>query len=526
MIFNHRHSLGTQLNSLIGLVLLILAVLYSSIFYVLEQQRQAEMLSKTELLLRVLVEQRIEDLANDLFGHYQDSMQLTLQQMKSIDNLLKISTYSPDGRLFASTNQQEHDLFNSDTAKKWQEPLPLINIQTWQNYTVLRYLQPLDVIGERVGYVEIFYDLTLLQQQQNLSITFLIGLFIALTLTLSLLVNRALNKWVLMPLNQLRSAMQILANNQPVEVIQLKTNAELKDMSDSFNIMMAAVIHTRRLIERRVEERTAQLGQANHEIRLLNEQLHLENRRLGSELAVSRRLQSMLLPTDQELSNINTLTITGMMTPSQEVGGDYYDVFQTKDYLICGIGDVTGHGLESGVLAMMTQTAVKALFSRDDLSLMECLIAVNKTIFSNVQRLSTDRTLSLLLLAYDTKQHQLTFTGQHESVLWVKEGELICLDTIDLGFPVGLEEDISDFVNIYQCQLNPNDVIVLYTDGITEAENEQHEYYGLERLMTVVKENWHYSPLSLKQAILNDVWAFIGNHTLLDDITLLILKRV
>jgi serine phosphatase RsbU (regulator of sigma subunit) len=298
-------------------------------------------------------------------------------------------------------------------------------------------------------------------------------------------------------------------------------------MSDSFNTMANAVMLNRQMIEQQVTERTTQLHRANHEIRLLNDQLHLENRRLGSELAVSRRLQSMLLPSDEELMAFSVLDVVGMMTPSQEVGGDYYDVFQANECVIIGIGDVTGHGLESGVLAMMVQTAVRSLLTQSSLSLAECLIAVNQTVYFNAQRLHTDRTLSLALLAYHPETARLTITGQHESVLLVQNGALIELDTFDLGFPIGLEPDIRDYTQCHECQLALNDVVVLYTDGITEAEDTQHHYYGLDRLKAVVHAFWQQPAMAIKQAILKDVWEFIGEEQdLLDDITLVVLKRV
>jgi len=112
-----------------------------------------------------------------------------------------------------------------------------------------------------------------------------------------------------------------------------------------------------RTLEEKVEERTAQLAQANQEITELNEQLKEENLRMSRELEVSRQLQQMLLPKKEELQQIEGLDIVGFLEPADEVGGDYYDVLKCHGRVLIGIGDVTGHGLESGVLAIMAQTA-------------------------------------------------------------------------------------------------------------------------------------------------------------------------
>ena len=76
---------------------------------------------------------------------------------------------------------------------------------------------------------------------------------------------------------------------------------------------------------------------------------------------IDQRLQHMLLPTGEELQQIQALDIACYMEPSDEVGGDYYDVLQHNGQIKIGIGDVTGHGLESGVVMLMTQAIVRAL---------------------------------------------------------------------------------------------------------------------------------------------------------------------
>ncbi|HCA97976.1 MAG TPA: hypothetical protein DEP38_26245, partial [Cyanobacteria bacterium UBA9226] len=93
----------------------------------------------------------------------------------------------------------------------------------------------------------------------------------------------------------------------------------------------------------------------------LNEKLKAENIRLSAELEVTRKLQKMILPKQEELDAIEELEIAGFMEPADEIGGDYYDVFSENGRVKISIGDVTGHGLESGVVMLMTQTAVRTL---------------------------------------------------------------------------------------------------------------------------------------------------------------------
>ncbi len=254
------------------------------------------------------------------------------------------------------------------------------------------------------------------------------------------------------------------------------------------------------------------------------EKLKEENLRLSAEIEITRRLQQMILPKTDELKQIEGLDIAGFMEPATDVGGDYYDVLNQNGRVKIGIGDVTGHGLESGVVMIMVQTAIRTLMTQNEVDPLKFLAVINRTIFDNVERINSDKNLTLSLLDYE--DNCLRLSGQHESLIVVRKGgEIEIVDTIDLGFPVGLEEDISDFLGETEILLNPGDVVVLYTDGITEAEDPVGEMYGLERLCEIVSQNWEQSAQEIKTAVIDDVKQHIDTQTVYDDITLLVIKQ-
>ncbi len=249
-----------------------------------------------------------------------------------------------------------------------------------------------------------------------------------------------------------------------------------------------------------------------------------ENLRLATELEISNKLQKMLLPKEEELEAIKNLDIAGFMQPATEIGGDYYDVLQDENRVKIGIGDVTGHGLESGIVMLMIQTAVRTLLAHQETDATKFLNTLNKTIYDNVQRMNSEKNLTLTLLDYQGGIVRLS--GQHEEVIVVRnQGEIELIDTIDLGFPLGLEDNITDFIGETEIKLSSGDGIILYTDGITEAENPQGETYGLERLCQVISRNWYLSAKEIKNAIIKDLETYINQHTVFDDITLLIVKQ-
>ena len=252
----------------------------------------------------------------------------------------------------------------------------------------------------------------------------------------------------------------------------------------------------------------------------LQRQLKKENLRMRAELEVSRRLQQMLLPTEKELKQIDGLDIAGFMAPAEEVGGDYYDVLQHQGRILFGIGDVTGHGF---ALAIMVQSSIRTLLANNETDPVKFFSALNQMVFHNVERMNVEKSLTLALVDYQDKQ--LYLSGQHEEMIVVRQGKLELIDTMDLGFPIGLDFEIADFVKQTSVPLNAGDVVVLYTDGITEAENIDKQMYGLERLCEVIRHLWQQTAHEIQQAVIEDVRQFIGEQKVYDDITLLVLKQ-
>jgi sigma-B regulation protein RsbU (phosphoserine phosphatase) len=261
---------------------------------------------------------------------------------------------------------------------------------------------------------------------------------------------------------------------------------------------------------------------ANREIQQLNDRLTAENLSMSAELDITRRLQQMILPRHEELRKIPELDIAGFMEPAFHVGGDYYDVLTHEGGIMFGIGDVTGHGLESGVLMIMVQTAVRTLLASRETDTVKFFTALNSAIYDNVQRMDSDKNLSLALVRY--KDGLLSVSGQHEEMIVVRaNGEIERIDTIDLGFPIGLDKDISSFIAETQVRLEVGDGVALYTDGITEAADRDGQLYGIERLCSVLSHEWGRSAGEIREAVIDDVRHHIGGHTVYDDITLLIM---
>jgi sigma-B regulation protein RsbU (phosphoserine phosphatase) len=136
------------------------------------------------------------------------------------------------------------------------------------------------------------------------------------------------------------------------------------------------------------------------------------------------------------------------------------------------------------------------------------------------------KSVMLVWLDYRVAQMRVRLSGQHEAVIVIrKDGRIELEDTSDLGFPLGLVPDITEFVSDTSVELEAGDGIVLYSDGITEAVTKAGELYGLERLCQVIGAHWDGTAKAIKNAVVTDVRQFVGKREIDDDLTLLVIKQ-
>ncbi len=377
--------------------------------------------------------------------------------------------------------------------------------------------------GDVLAVLGLDYDAT--NEANQLVVLRLIALgVVGISLVVSAGGSVLLARWVDQPLKAMRLGAERVGAGDYGTQVHLDRQDEFGLLATTFNRMVQQIRHQSENLEAQVIARTTELAQANAAISALNQQLRSENRRMEAELQVTRQLQQMILPGQAELSQVPDLDIAGFMEPADEVGGDYYDVLVDHGQIKIGIGDVTGHGLQSGVLMLMVQTAVRTLLASNERDPVRFLAVLNRVIYDNIQRMNADKNLTLSVVDY--QNGSLRLSGSHEEMIVVRQnGSLERINTILLGLPLGLDQDITDFIGQTEVRLEQGDVVVLYTDGITEATNIDGQMYGLDRLCEVVRQHRQHSSSLIQKAVIQDLKTFIGSQEVYDDITLLVMKQ-
>ncbi|WP_437736772.1 SpoIIE family protein phosphatase [Sorangium sp. So ce1335] len=246
----------------------------------------------------------------------------------------------------------------------------------------------------------------------------------------------------------------------------------------------------------------------------------LEQERVRQESRVAARIQTTLVP--RQLS-IEGLELAAIMKPAAEVGGDYYDVIATPWGGWLGIGDVAGHGLAAGLIMLMIQSMIAALTSDDPTaSPARVVSALNRAIYKNVRdRLERDEHATLLLLRYE-RGGRVTFAGAHDDLIVCSARARRCVCIPSSGVWIGALPEIGPMTRDSELVLEDGDVLVLYSDGVTEARNAHNEQYGLERLCAAIEATQEAPVGAIRDRILAEVEGWCPSPD--DDITILVAR--
>lgn len=257
-------------------------------------------------------------------------------------------------------------------------------------------------------------------------------------------------------------------------------------------------------------------------IAINNAQIYSElivKERMSNELDVASRIQKKILPAD--VDEIFGLEIAQYFEPAKEIGGDYYDYTILDDNVFSiTIADVSGKGVPAAFLMALGRSVLKTLTLTGDFAPNENLNELNKIIYSDI---TEDMFITMMHSKYNKENKTLYYSnaGHNPLVVYRASTDSIELYTVK-GVAIGFLEEYK--YRQGEIQLNKGDIVIFYTDGITEAENSNKEMFGLERLKEVIYNNKNKSPKELRKVILESINRFRKDYEQTDDLTFVILK--
>ncbi|HUF48663.1 MAG TPA: SpoIIE family protein phosphatase [Vicinamibacterales bacterium] len=279
--------------------------------------------------------------------------------------------------------------------------------------------------------------------------------------------------------------------------IRIESRDQLGDLAESFNKMSGSIEH------------------------LLHVQR--EKQRLDDELRIAREIQQSLLPVAPPI--IEGLSIADLCEPAREVGGDYYDFFELGPrQLGVLIADVAGKGT-SAALYMAELKGLMLALSHQERSPRQLLIEVNRLLAGHLDNRSF---ITMTYAVIDLDRGTLTSARAGHTPLLVVSGgrsDVITSDGMVLGLRLpGAHTRFQEVLAEHTCPIGPGDVIVLYTDGVTEAMDAGGELFGDAALARVVVAQQDRDAAGIRERVLRDVRAFVGDAAAHDDMTMIILK--
>ncbi|MBU1097218.1 MAG: SpoIIE family protein phosphatase [Bacteroidetes bacterium] len=248
----------------------------------------------------------------------------------------------------------------------------------------------------------------------------------------------------------------------------------------------------------------------------------IEKERLKSELKVAREIQYKILPSTTP--NCDNLQVSALFIPAYEVGGDYYDFFRmNEDKLGFVIADVSGKGISSAFIMAEVKGVFETLAKLID-SPKELLVKANNILSESLDKKSF---VTAVYGFVDKKKGQLSFARAGHMPVYICRNQKI-EKLVPNGIGLGLDYGYSFEQNLKEqtVDLVDNDIIVLYTDGITEAKNIKMEEFGYNRFESIISSENFENVEELKSKIINKISSFTQGNSQHDDITLVLMKWV
>jgi sigma-B regulation protein RsbU (phosphoserine phosphatase) len=340
--------------------------------------------------------------------------------------------------------------------------------------------------------------------QGLLLVLFIIGGLFLVIEFVALVAGLALAKSITGSVHELFTGTERVRQGDFTHKIAVTTGDQLGELSVSFNSMTASI-----------EDLLRQAA---------------EKKRLEEELRIAREIQMSLLP--QGPFEMRGISVTALCVPAREVGGDYYDFFRIGERRLgILIADVSGKGT-SAALYMAELKGLMLSLSRIHTSPRALMLAADRIIAANLDARSF---ITMTYAVLDLDAGTMTYArAGHTPLMYVpgpgspleRHVRILAPDGLVLGLNIDNGEMFERLLEEHTLELHAGDLALFFTDGISEAMNEADDFFGEGRLGRLIEKHAHLSSDELRERVLREIQAFVGNAPQHDDMTMIFLKVV
>lgn len=249
------------------------------------------------------------------------------------------------------------------------------------------------------------------------------------------------------------------------------------------------------------------------------QEVSTEKERIGSELKIASDIQKGMLPkTFPPYPVQDEISMYGVLLPAKEVGGDLYDYYIRDDKLFFCLGDVSGEGVPASLVMTVTRSLFRSVTAHNNKP-NEVMMLMNNAM-SDMNDSSMFVTLFIGILDLRNGEMRYSNAGHNPPVII---GEKTRKLAVDANIPVGLMPNWQ--YSVQETTIVPGETIFLYTDGLTEAENDTHAQFGEERMMELLSTT-NNNPQPIIEAVTKSIDVFVEGAEQSDDLTMLAIKLV
>jgi serine phosphatase RsbU (regulator of sigma subunit)/anti-sigma regulatory factor (Ser/Thr protein kinase)/transposase len=479
----------------------ILAGLVLLIYFYFDNRTSNTLQSNFEAEMSEIASTLATQAGNDIFDDIKDAaFLLTVQNFRNQhDDVAYIVITGKSGRILA--HSEDINFLHSEYI-----PPDSINASYYNNpqryskegRVFYHFILPIFAEAPELGRAHVGFTTEALQKEIFIARR---GIFIisAISYVLGLLAVLILSNYFVKPIQKLTDGVRKIGSGDTDMELPVDGADEFSEIARAFN------------------EMTGKIKEAQINI--------IEQERMHKEMQVAQEIQQTLLP--KHFPDIEGYDIATIYRAAKDVGGDYFDfVWVDENTLGIVVADVSGKGVPGSLVMTMIRTAIR-LEARGNRSAVDILSRVNEFVTDDVKK---GMFVTIFLVVLDTINRKISFASAgHNPMVLYRHDEDKTFFLNPRGIPLGitLPEEIS-FANSIEAEsvkLKKDDILVVYTDGITEAMNNSKEQYGMTRLLHFIKTYSFLTPEEFTEKLNEDILEFTEGASQNDDITLVAIKE-